>query len=129
MILNVDRLYTEYGFQAFVKLDTAGADGWSCMSPDQHSILYDHTLPQNERIAYVNNSIQMNVIDEHLPIQAVVEEYADYTVCGLLIHGEFFSTLINLCGTDILNNTQLLMLNILMIIIILGKPCLKSIRK
>jgi hypothetical protein len=90
MILNVDRLYTEYGFQAFVKLDAAGADGWSCMSPDQHSILYDHTLPQNERITYVNNSIQMNVIDEHLPTHAVVEEYADYTVCGLLIHGNFF---------------------------------------
>jgi hypothetical protein len=111
VVIAVDRLYAEYGFDAFVKLDAAGAGGWSCMSPDQHSILYDHTLTQNERIAYVNNYIQTNVIDEHLPTHAVVEEYveaelrpgnilADYTVCGLLINGKFFPTSINLCGTD-----------------------------
>jgi hypothetical protein len=111
VVLAVDRLYAEYGFVAFVKLDAAGAGGWSCMSPDQHSILYNHTLTQNERIDYVNNYIQTNVIDEHLPTHAVVEEFveaelrpgnilADYTVCGLLINGKFFPTSINLCGTD-----------------------------
>ena len=111
VVLAIDRLYDTYGLQAFVKLDAAGAGGWSCMSPDQHPILYNHTLPQIERINYIYNYIQTNVIDQHLPTHAVVEEYvdaeirpgnilADYTVCGLLINGKFFPTSINLCGTD-----------------------------
>ena len=110
VIIAVDRLYTEYGVESFVKLDASGAGGWSCMSPDQHLIIYNHKLSQNERINYVKNYIQTNVIDEHLPTHAVVEEFveseirpgnilADYTVCGLLINGKFFSTSINLCGT------------------------------
>jgi hypothetical protein len=111
VVIAVDRLYTEYGLDAFVKLDAAGAGGWSCMGPDQHSILYNHTLTQNERVAYVNNYIQASVIEQHLPTHAVVEEFidteirpgnipADYTVCGLLINGKFFPTSISLCGTD-----------------------------
>jgi hypothetical protein len=111
VVIAIDRLYSEYGFHAFVKLDAAGAGGWSCMSPDQHPILYDHTLTQDERITYVNNYIRTNVIDEHLPTHAVVEEFietelrpggipADYTVCGLLLNGKFFPTSINLCGTN-----------------------------
>lgn len=111
IVLAVDRLYNEYGLAAFVKLDAVGAGGWSCMGPDQHSPLYDHHLSQDERIDYVNDYIQRNIIDEHLPTHAVVEEYveaevrpgnilADYTICGLLINKIFFPTSINLCGTD-----------------------------
>jgi hypothetical protein len=107
----IDRLYSEYGLRAFVKLDAAGAGGWSCMSPEQHPILYDYCLSQTERITYVIDYITANVIDQHLPTHAVVEEYieaelrpgdipADYTVCGLLLNGKFFPTSINLCGTD-----------------------------
>ena len=111
VVLAVDRLYSEHGLDAFVKLDAAGAGGWSCMSPEQHPVLYDHKLTLEERIAYVDNYIRVNVIDEHLPTHAVVEEFveaelvvgnipADYTVCGLLLNGIFFPTSISLCGTD-----------------------------
>jgi hypothetical protein len=47
------------------------------MSPDQHPIFYDHSLTQNECIAHINNYIQTNVIHEHLPTHAVVEEYIE----------------------------------------------------
>jgi hypothetical protein len=111
IVIAIDRLYSEYGLRAFVKLDAAGAGGWSCMSPEQHPILYNYTLSQTERIAYVIDYITTNVIDQYLPTHAVVEEYieaelrsgdipADYTVCGLLLNGKFFPTSINLCGTD-----------------------------
>jgi len=111
IIVAVDRLYSEYGLRAFVKLDAAGAGGWSCMSPDQHPTLYNYKLSQIERISYVIDYITTNVIDQHLPTHAVVEEYieaelrpgnipADYTICGLLINGKFFPTSISLCGTD-----------------------------
>ena len=111
IVLAIDRLYTEYRLLAFVKLDAVGAGGWSCMSPEQHFTLYDHSLSVEERIDYLNNYIQWNIIDEHLPTHAVVEEYveaelrpgnilADYTICGLLIEKKFFPTSINLCGTE-----------------------------
>ena len=111
VVLAVDRLYAEHGLDAFVKLDAAGAGGWSCMSPEQHPILYDHGRTLEERVTYVYDYIRVNVIDEHLPTHAVVEEFveaelvaghipADYTVCGLLLDGVFFPTSISLCGTD-----------------------------
>jgi hypothetical protein len=111
IVLAVDRLYSEYNLHAFVKLDAAGAGGWSCMSPEQHPILYNYHLSQPERIAYVIDYITTNIIDQHLPTHAVVEEFvetelrpgnipADYTVCGLLLNGRFFPTSISLCGTD-----------------------------
>jgi hypothetical protein len=111
IVVAVDRLSSEYGLRAFVKLDAAGAGGWSCMSPEQHPILYDYALSQAERTAYVIDYITTNVIDQHLPTHAVVEEYieaeirpggipADYTVCGLLLNEKFFPTSISLCGTD-----------------------------
>jgi hypothetical protein len=111
IVTTVDRLHSEYGLCAFVKLDAAGAGGWSCMSPEQHSTLYNYDRSQTERIAYVIDYITTNVIDQHLPTHAVVEEFidaelrpghipADYTVCGLLLNGKFFPTSISLCGTD-----------------------------
>jgi hypothetical protein len=111
IILAVDRLYSDYELRAFVKLDAAGAGGWSCMSPEQHPTLYNYNLSPTERISYVIDYITTNVIDRHLPTHAVVEEFieselrpgdipADYTVCGLLLNGKFFPTSINLCGTD-----------------------------
>lgn len=95
---------------AFVKLDASGAGGWSSMSPKEHSIIYDHSKSEEERVVYLKNYIQKTILDDLLPM-AVVEELiepesrpggidADYTVCGFVLNGTFFPTSINLCGTE-----------------------------
>jgi len=107
----VNRLVKVYNLEAFIKLDASGAGGWSCLSPENHPIVYDQQLTNDERIDYIHDYIRTNVIDEYLPTHAVVEEYvhadirpgnilADYTVCGLMINGRFFPTSVNLCGTE-----------------------------
>ena len=110
IIQAIDRLSNEYHVSAFVKLDANGAAGWSCMSPVEHSLIYNCKENQEKRIDYLCQYIQMKVVDEYLPNFAVVEEFiqpekrsgdidADYTVCGFVLAGKFFPTSINLCGT------------------------------
>jgi hypothetical protein len=110
VIQAIDQLYNQYNVSAFVKLDANGAAGWSCMSPDEHSFIYNYEENQEKRIEYLSEYIQMKVVGEFLPLLAVVEEFiqpqkrsgdidADYTVCGFVLGGKFFPTSINLCGT------------------------------
>jgi hypothetical protein len=110
VIQAMDQLYHQYNVPAFVKLDASGAAGWSCMSPDKHSLMYNYEEDQTKRIDYLSEYIQMKVVGEYLPLLAVVEEFiqpqkrsgdidADYTVCGFVLNGKFFPTSINLCGT------------------------------
>jgi hypothetical protein len=110
VIQAIDQLYNQYNVSAFVKLDANGAAGWSCMSPDQHSLIYNCEEDHEKRVNYLCEYIQMKVVGERLPTLAVVEEFiqaqkrsgdidADYTVCGFVLAGKFFPTSINLCGT------------------------------
>jgi hypothetical protein len=110
VIQAIDQLYNQYNVPAFVKLDANGAAGWSCLSPIEHSFVYNYEEDQEKRIDYLSKYIQMKVIGERLPILAVVEEFiqaqkrsgdidADYTICGIVLAGKFFPTSINLCGT------------------------------
>jgi hypothetical protein len=110
VIQAIDQLYNQYNVSSFVKLDASGAAGWSCMSPDKHLFMYNCKENQEKRIHYLCEYIQMKVLGESLPLLAVVEEFiqpqkrsgdidADYTVCGFVLHGKFFPTSINLCGT------------------------------
>ncbi|CAF0855495.1 unnamed protein product [Adineta ricciae] len=110
VIQAIDRLYNQYHVSAFVKLDASGAAGWSCMSPEKHSLIYNWRGNQEERIQYLCEYMKARVVGDYLPLLAVVEEFiqpqkragdidADYTVCGFVLGGIFFPTSINLCGT------------------------------
>jgi hypothetical protein len=107
----INRLYHRYNVSAFVKLDASGAAGWSCMSPNEHAIIYDCEQDQDKRINYLCEYIESKVVGERLPKLAVIEEFikpekrsgdidADYTVCGFVLDGKLFPTSINLCGTE-----------------------------
>jgi len=104
-------LFHKYNVSAFVKLDASGAAGWSCMSPNEHGIIYDCEQEQEKRIQYLYEYIKNKVIGQRLPKLAVIEEFiepqkrsgdidADYTVCGFVLDGKLFPTSINLCGTE-----------------------------
>jgi hypothetical protein len=95
---------------AFVKLDACGTSGWSNLSPNLHSQIYDITENIEKRVAYLCNYIQKKVIGKRLPTIAIVEEFvepqkrsgaidADYTVCGLVLDGIFYPTSISLGET------------------------------
>ncbi|CAF4770574.1 unnamed protein product, partial [Rotaria socialis] len=108
----IDRLHFEFHYEkVFLKLDAIGAGGWSCVSPSENALLYDWTQTVEVRVAYLIRYIEKNVLEEHLPSHAVVEEFieaqkrpgdidADYTVCGFVLDSIFYPTSINLCGTD-----------------------------
>jgi hypothetical protein len=108
----IDRLHFEYKHeQVFLKLDASGAGGWSCVSPCENRLLYDWTQTVDARVNYLINYIETNILEDHLPSHAVVEEFveaeirpgeieADYTVCGFVLDSIFYPTSINLCGTD-----------------------------
>jgi hypothetical protein len=108
----IDRLHFEYEHEkVFLKLDAVGAGGWSCVSPCENPLLYDWTQSADVRIAYLIEYIKRNVLEDHLPSHAVVEEFveaqmrpggitADYTVCGFVLDSIFYPTSISLCGTD-----------------------------
>ena len=108
----IDRLHYEYQHEkVFLKLDAVGAGGWSCVSPSENPLLYDWNQSVDARIAYLVDYIEKNVLEDHLPSHAVVEEFvetevrpggieADYTVCGFVLDSIFYPTSINLCGTD-----------------------------
>ncbi|CAF0878760.1 unnamed protein product [Rotaria sordida] len=108
----IDRLHFEYKYEkVFLKLDAVGAGGWSCVSPRENPLLYDWTQNVDVRINYLVDYIKKNVLEEHLPTHAIVEEFietqirpgnidADYTVCGFVLDSIFYPTSISLCGTD-----------------------------
>ncbi|CAF2258188.1 unnamed protein product [Rotaria magnacalcarata] len=108
----IDRLHFEFQYEkVFLKLDAIGAGGWSCVSPSENAPLYDWTQTVEVRVAYLIQYIEKNVLEEHLPSHAVVEEFieaqkrpgdidADYTVCGFVLDSIFYPTSISLCGTD-----------------------------
>ena len=108
----IDHLHYQRGHEkVFLKLDALGAGGWSCVSPIQNHLLYDWSHAVEERVDYLIDYINKNVLDENLPSHAVVEEYinietrsgdipADYTVCGFVLNSIFYPTSINLCGTN-----------------------------
>ena len=108
----IDRLHYEYHHdKVFLKLDAVGAGGWSCVSPCENPFLYDWSQSVGDRVDYLIDYIKKNVLDEHLPSHAVIEEFieaqirpggieADYTVCGFVLDSIFYPTSINLCGTD-----------------------------
>ncbi|CAF4094867.1 unnamed protein product [Adineta steineri] len=111
VIQAIDQLYHKYNVSAFVKLDASGAAGWSCMSPNEHAIVYNCEEIQEKRINYLREYIENKVVGERLPTLAVIEEFiepqkrsgdidADYTVCGFVLDGKLFPTSINLCGTE-----------------------------
>ena len=103
VIQAIDQLYRTYNVSAFVKLDANGVAGWSCMSPNDHAIVFDYEQEQEKRINYLYEYITNKVTSETLPILAVVEEFiepqkrsgdidADYTVCGFVLNGKLFPT-------------------------------------
>ena len=108
----IDRLHYEHEHElVFLKLDAIGAGGWSCVSPQENPFLYDWTQTIEDRVNYLIDYIEKNIIDQHLPSHAVIEEFveaqirpgkieADYTVCGFVLNSIFYPTSINLCGTD-----------------------------
>lgn len=112
IVLAMDCFHYEYNYEKlFLKLDALGAGGWSCVSPNENALLYDWTQSIDTRVAYLIEYIEKNVLEDHLPSHAIIEEFidtqirpgdidADYTVCGFVLDSIFYPTSINLCGTD-----------------------------
>jgi hypothetical protein len=81
------------------------------VSPVENPLLYDWTQSVDARVTYLIDYIEKNVLGDHLPTHAVVEEFvtaqirpggiaADYTVCGFVLDSIFYPTSISLCGTN-----------------------------
>ena len=108
----IDRMHFEYKHdKVFLKLDANGAGGWSCVPPCENPLLYEWTQSIDARVNYLIEYIEKNVLEEHLPSHAIVEEFveaatrpggikADYTVCGFVLNSIFYPTSVYLCGTD-----------------------------